>query len=207
MRTQIKIDLHRFLAEEKAVVVELGCGLNKRKDSLGIDVVDLPSVDIVADLERGLPFLPDQSVDKFYASHVFEHLAHFEYLMDEIHRALKADGKLILRVPHFSNPFYYSDITHKRFFGLYSFEYFGQTYHRFKRKIPRHYIEHGFKTEELQLIFYSDRFILKIVKRMVQTLVNARLSLQEMYEEMWTGIFPCSEIYAVLSPIKVKIGQ
>lgn len=207
METNIKIDLARFLGQEKAVVVELGCGPNKCEHSLGIDIVDLPPVDIVADLERGLPFLPDESVDTFYASHVLEHLAHFELLMDEIHRTLKADGKLILRVPHFSNPFFYSDFTHKRFFGLYTFEYLSHTRHRFKRMIPRHYSRRGFRTEELKLIFYSDRLILKIIKRMVQVLVNAGPSFQEIYEEMWTGIIPCSEIYAVLSPEKVIIGE
>ena len=47
--------------------------------------------------------------------------------MREITRVLKKNGKANIFVPHFSNPYYYSDYTHKRFLGLYTFYYFVET--------------------------------------------------------------------------------
>lgn len=200
MESIIKINLTDYLTRVP-VVVELGCGPDKQQGRIGIDVVDLPEVDIVANLEEGLPFFPNNSIDTFYANHVLEHLDHFEEVMREVHRTLKPGGKLILRAPHFSNPFFYSDFTHKRFFGLYSFEYLSRTA-RFKRKVPRHYVDFAFCTEELKLVFYSDRIVEKIFKRLVQVIVNAHRSFQEAYEEMWSSRLPCSEIYAILTPEK-----
>ncbi|MCK5914799.1 MAG: hypothetical protein KAG92_01565, partial [Deltaproteobacteria bacterium] len=75
---KIKIDLDKVLAGPAPVVVELGCGDKAAPLSedgrIGIDLVDLPHVDIVANLEEGLSFLPDASVDKLYARSLFEHI-------------------------------------------------------------------------------------------------------------------------------------
>src|SRR5687768_13241645 len=118
-------DLFRHLISNKnRVVIELGCGPLKRdSDSIGIDMLAIPGVDIVHDLEKGLSFIPDNSVDEISSSHVLEHITSFENLMREIHRILKKEGIHKVTVPHFSNPYYYSDYTHKRFFGLYTFDY------------------------------------------------------------------------------------
>src|SRR5256885_7931217 len=45
-------------------------------------------------------------------------------LLAELHRVARAAARLEFIVPHFSNPRYYSDPTHIRFFGLYTFYYF-----------------------------------------------------------------------------------
>jgi predicted SAM-dependent methyltransferase len=75
MNVLIKINLNQALKSGEAVIVELGCGTRKKKiGSIGIDIADLPGVDIVADLENGLPFLPDRSVDRIHCRSVFEHI-------------------------------------------------------------------------------------------------------------------------------------
>src|SRR5687768_10988224 len=110
------IFLH-LIKEKPKVVVELGCGeFKKVPEAIGIDMVSLPGVDIVHNMEEGLSFMPDASVDEISSSHVLEHIVHFEELMREIHRVLKKDGVHKVTVPHFSNTHYYSDYTHKRFF-------------------------------------------------------------------------------------------
>ena len=123
MQPLIKIDLDEALSN-KPVILELGCGRDKRPGAIGVDRMNLPGVDIVADLEDGLDFIPDSSVDEIYARSFLEHVQNFEKLMSEIVRVLKKSGKVFAYVPHFSSPYYYSDPTHKRFFGLYSFYYF-----------------------------------------------------------------------------------
>lgn len=127
MESNIKINLEQAINSQNPVIIELGCGQKKKTDRITIDRVDLPNVDIVADIENGLPFLPDNSVDQIHCRSVLEHIKNFENLMREITRVLKKNGKANIFVPHFSNPYYYSDYTHKRFFGLYTFYYFVET--------------------------------------------------------------------------------
>ncbi|MCA9978922.1 MAG: class I SAM-dependent methyltransferase, partial [Anaerolineales bacterium] len=139
MDTLFNIDLESVLSGEQPVVLELGCGPRQKDDRIGIDRLNLPGVDIVADLEAGLPFLPDNSVDAIHSKSFLEHVDNLELLMREIARVLKPGGKKHLFVPHFSNPYYYSDYTHQRFFGLYSFQYFSISQTRFHRRVPNFY--------------------------------------------------------------------
>src|SRR5215211_3969719 len=94
-------------------ILELGCGTTKQQGRIDIDRRQLPGVDIVADLEYGLPFLPENSADAIYSESFLEHIDDFQLLMHEIWRVLKPTGKKHLFVPHFSNPYYYSDYTHR----------------------------------------------------------------------------------------------
>ena len=94
--------------------LELGCGDAKRPGFLGLDLVRLEGVDLVANLDQGLP-IASGSVDELYTSHTLEHLRELEPIMEEIHRVMKPEGRITILVPHFSNPFGYSDFTHRRF--------------------------------------------------------------------------------------------
>jgi len=50
------------------IALDLGCGPSKKPGYLGIDKLSLPAVDYVADIESGLSFLPDNSIDEIYPS-------------------------------------------------------------------------------------------------------------------------------------------
>ncbi len=202
MEALIKIDLAKALAGPEAVAVDLGCGERAHPGRIGIDRLDLPGVDIVADLEDGLPFLPDNSVDSFHSKSFLEHIDALDLIMREMWRALKPTGRVYLFVPHFSNPYYYSDYTHKRFFGLYSFEYFSKAQNRFHRKSPSFYQDFGFETEEILLEFTSPWRLRKIGKRLAQKLFNLSPGWQEFYEENLCYLIPCYGIRATLKPIK-----
>jgi predicted SAM-dependent methyltransferase len=101
-----KIDLQARLQSGAPIVLELGCGPHKTAGRIGIDRIDLPGIDVVADIDQGLGFLPDGSVDEIYSESFFEHVADLEKLMSEIVRVLKPTGFNWLFVPHFSNPYY-----------------------------------------------------------------------------------------------------
>jgi predicted SAM-dependent methyltransferase len=109
MRPQIEIDLLEALSNGKPVVIEQGCGPNKQTGCIGIDLVDLPGVDIVPNIEDGLGFLPDASVDKVVSRSFCERVGNLEQLVEETVRVLKPEGVNSLFVPHFSNPFYSSE--------------------------------------------------------------------------------------------------
>jgi len=182
----------------KLNILELGCGRTRKfQDSITIDIVDLDTIDVVADLNKGLSFIPDNSIDKIYSFHFLEHVDNIEFLMYEIYRVLKPGGKKIGTVPHFSNPHYYSDYTHKKFFGLYTFSYFSKS-SPFKRDVPKFYNSLDFKIIEIKLIFGSYTRYRSYLKRIFQFLVNFNVSFQEFYEENLSYLIPASEIYFVL---------
>ena len=89
MDALVKIDLEQVLDSGDPVLIELGCGDRKKAGRIGVDAIDLPGVDVVADLEKGLAFLPDNSVDQIHCRSLLEHIDNFENLIAEIVRVLK----------------------------------------------------------------------------------------------------------------------
>ena len=182
----------------KRIILEFGPGeVKKFTDSISIDCVEKGSVDIVHDLSNGLEFIPDSSVDIIYSSHFLEHVEDLEGLMIEIHRVLKSGGKKIGAVPHFSNPYFYSDYTHKNFWGMYTLLYFSND-RFFKREVPRYYNQLDFRINEINLNFSSPFLFRKIFRKVFGKIINTSKFLQEFYEENLTGFISCYEIYFVI---------
>src|SRR6476646_6503755 len=104
--------------------IELGCGGSKRDpDAVGIDILDMPGVDLVGDALEVLRSLDEGSVDSVYSEHFLEHIPDARSMVAECARVLRPGGEFRAVVPHFSNPAFYSDPTHHTFFGLYTFSY------------------------------------------------------------------------------------
>lgn len=184
--------------------IDIGCGPNKKPGFKGMDILPLPGVDFVVDLEKGFSFLDDNSVDEYYTAHFLEHIESFELVMSEIQRTLKPGGICTVFVPHFSNPYFYSDYTHKRFFGMYSFDYFSPVDTGFRRKVPSYNSSIKFEVKERKLIFRSPLFfVTNLVKKHVLTRVfNSSNYLQSVYEEYFSKVFSCYEIKFVLKALK-----
>jgi len=195
------IDKNNKLKElniSKKNILELGCGpIRKFSNSITIDMVDLETVDIVADISDGLGFIPDNSIDEIHSSHFLEHVQDLEFLMSEIYRILKPNGRKIGTVPHFSNPHFYSDYTHKSFFGLYTFYYMSKT-SSLKREVPTFYNNLDFKVIEIRFNFYSNFRIRHYIRRIYQMIFNINNYVKEYYEENMCYLFPANEIYFIL---------
>lgn len=175
--------------------IELGCGPNKKNiDAVGIDLIDYDCVDIVGDVFEVLSQIPSESVKNIYTYHFLEHIEEIDRLIKEMHRILNHKGKLIAVVPHFSNPFYYSDLTHKVTFGLYSFAYYSNN--DLKRKVPSYQNGLLFEQSSVRLIFksYPPRYFRHAIKKSYEFIFNLNTYMKEFYEENLTFIFPCYEI-------------
>ncbi len=184
--------------ELKVVIFELGCGPDKRlKNSIAIDMVDLPEVDVVCDLNYGMPFLQNNSVDEIYSEHFLEHINDLGFLMREIYRVLKPGGRKYITVPHFSNPYFYSDYTHKNFFGLYSMSYFSKQDY-FKRKVPVFYNDVNFRIISAKYRFKSRWFITGFFTKRFGLFINKFVPLQEYYEAILCYRIPCSELIFII---------
>lgn len=199
---RLKLDLEARLKSGAPVVLDLGCGQRKRDERIGIDKLDLPGVDIVADVEEGLGFLPGGSVDEIHSKSFFEHVRNFDLLMREIIRVLKPGGTAHVFVPHFSNPYYYSDPTHVRFFGLYTFRYYAVPDRMYKRGVPTFYTDCRIRLLSQRLVFSSPFKRRHLLKRGLGALVNLHRGSQEFYEENLCWILPCYGIEAVFTPDK-----
>ncbi len=203
-KTVIRLNLEEILSSGRPVVVELGCGDKAQPYAedgrLGIDRIALPHVDIVTDLEEGLSFLPDRSVDEIRARSLFEHINKFEYLLQEIVRVLKDDGLCRLMVPHFSNPYFYSDPTHVRFFGLYTFFYYCRPELQLRRKVPVFYSDIRIRITSLRLRFRSPFKGRKWWKKGQEKLFNLNSGMQEFYEENLCQLLPCYGISIEFKP-------
>lgn len=104
-------------------ILDIGCGRNKLSGSVGVDFLDLPGVDVIADLNGKLPF-EDNSFDAIHANQVFEHVQNLIGLIEECHRILKPEGILIAHVPYFRSSWAAIDPTHVRQFTINSLHYF-----------------------------------------------------------------------------------
>lgn len=193
------VDKHNLLGgidKRRDVMLELGCGDRRQHEgAITIDALDYDSVDVVGDVFDVLARIPSASVSAVYSSHLIEHLAEPERLIRELARVLRPAGEATLVAPHFSNPYFYSDYTHRSFFGLYSLSYLADD-HILRRRVPRYTESTGLEIVDLQLVFKAaPPFYLRYaLGRLVQLLVNCSTFTKEYYEGRLCYLFPCYEV-------------
>jgi SAM-dependent methyltransferase len=180
-------------------IIELGCGPNKiRHDAVGIDQLALPGVDVVGTLPEALEGFDDGSVDLIFSNHFMEHVADIPGLLTECARVLRRGGTLLAVVPYFANPHYYSDPTHRTFFGLYSLSYFSvDQVHR--RAVPSYFSGPGWPAFRLVSARHHFRVARRqplsfAINRVAQATLDASVGAREFYERRMAWWWPCDEL-------------
>jgi SAM-dependent methyltransferase len=114
--------------------LNLGCGRSALPGWVNVDQVQLPGVNLLANLDgfaregaRPFPY-EDNSVDQFMMSHTIEHITNTLPLMQELHRIAKPDALCTIRCPYGSSDDADEDPTHVRRYFLQSWGYFSQPY-------------------------------------------------------------------------------
>lgn len=105
------------------VKIDLGCGCDKKPDYVGLDIVLFSEVDVVCNLEQGIP-LRSNVATSVYSNHVLEHIQNTVLIMQEIFRVCRSGAKVTLRVPYYTSIGAFKDPTHKSFFTEETFRYF-----------------------------------------------------------------------------------
>jgi SAM-dependent methyltransferase len=92
------LKIQKFYNNGQPIQLELGA-VEQRKTWLTVDLNS--EADLNLDLTAPLPF-PNDSVDKIYSSHVFEHFYHTDglNLLKECYRILKKEGSFSICVPN-----------------------------------------------------------------------------------------------------------
>src|ERR1041385_841369 len=89
----------RNSASDTPLWIDVGCGDSKQPGYIGLDRFALPGVDIVCDLDRGIPLKSD-SVDYLLASHSLEHLRDLPAAIEEIFRVCKDRALITIIAPY-----------------------------------------------------------------------------------------------------------
>lgn len=114
------------------MILDIGCGANKTKgDSVvGMDIIQLPDVDVIHDMED-IPYSFISGIfDTVVMNHVLEHVTRTNNtnvkIIEEVHRLLKPNGILIVEVP--IGQWFHYDPTHKNYVGIWYWKYFSTSF-------------------------------------------------------------------------------
>jgi len=165
--------------------LNLGCGEKILKGFINVDIKKFPGVDVVADLNKKLPF-KDNEIDYILCGHVLEHLENPLKFMLELWRISKPNAIIDIYVPHFSHFTSYANLDHKRTFSYFTFgEKWSneELYTKFsvKKKLNFNRINHTWMN-----IFFNP-------------IINLSPTL---YERFFCYLLPCSEIHFKLKVLK-----
>ncbi len=105
-------------------ILDVGCGWNKTPGAIGIDANPKTHADVIHDL-GSIPYpFPDNEFDQIICRHVAEHVPDVMAFVSELHRIAKPGGRISITTPHYSNPDWATDPTHRNHFNSYSFNCF-----------------------------------------------------------------------------------
>jgi SAM-dependent methyltransferase len=198
-------NVRRSIESGTGLRLNLGCGLRRREGFFGVDQVALPTADIIADLNEPLAELPDDSVDEVYTRHTLEHVQNFMPLMAELHRVTRPGGRIEIVVPHFSNPYGYSDPTHVRQFGLYTFFYFADDEDQPRRKVPAFYTPQRFVVESVEIRLLRRGLLARPLSTALEWVINRGVGLLDWYERSACWTFPAESVRYTLRPKKPAV--
>ena len=99
---------------KQGIKLDVGCGSNKQKGFIGMDIRAIEGVDIVHDVEDTPYPLPKECFQTILASHLVEHLNPklMIKIMDEWWRLLRPSGQLWIAIPYATSFGFYQDPTH-----------------------------------------------------------------------------------------------
>jgi hypothetical protein len=109
--------------------LNLGCGQDIREGYVNIDSSDRnDGVDIVANLNHGIPIDSNNLVDEVIAFHIIEHIRNTLRIMAEIHRVCKNGALVYIKIPYWNDAGYLDDPTHCRYLTMDTFIYFTKSH-------------------------------------------------------------------------------
>jgi len=84
-------------------ILNLGCGEKVIDGAINVDIKPFKGVNKIMDLNKEIWSFDSDFFDEIYAYHVIEHLDDFDATMGKLHRILKDDGEIHIKIPHHSS--------------------------------------------------------------------------------------------------------
>lgn len=133
--------------------LNLGCGAFKKEGFINIDSSVFTKPDLVYDLNI-IPYpFENESFNLIEVDHALEHLDAPFAVMKELHRILKKEGQMVIRVPHFSRGF--SHPGHSRGFDV-TFPLY------FREDLKLGYCGFSLKLKNMKLKWFAQLYLKKI---------------------------------------------
>lgn len=105
-------------------ILDVGCGVNKTKGAIGLDNNPRTAADVIHDLGV-VPYpFPDNEFDLVVSNHVVEHVPDVMAFIGELYRITRNGGRIRLLTPHYTNPDWANDPTHRNHINSYTFNTF-----------------------------------------------------------------------------------
>lgn len=105
-------------------ILDVGCGTNKAEGAIGLDNNPRTGADVIHDLgDIPYPFA-DNEFDLVVSNHVVEHVPDVMAFISELHRITRPGGRIKLLTPHYTNPDWANDPTHRNHINSYTFNTF-----------------------------------------------------------------------------------
>ncbi len=104
--------------------LDVGCGDNKMEGAIGLDNNPRTAADVIHDLGV-IPYpFPDNEFDLVVSNHVVEHVPDVMAFIGELYRITRNGGRIRLLTPHYTNPDWANDPTHRNHINSYTFNTF-----------------------------------------------------------------------------------
>ncbi len=162
--------------------LNLGCGHDIKEGYINLDFIKLKGVDVVADVEKGLPF-QDNYFDEIICFSLLEHTQKPIAVLKEIARVLKIGGVVKIKVPHFSSSVAYMSIDHYTFYTYYTFDILSG------HQIPLKVIK--------KKLYFGKKY--NILNYIIEPIANL---FPRFYEDSFLRVFPALGIYVELEKVK-----
>jgi SAM-dependent methyltransferase len=105
-------------------ILDVGCGVNKAPGAIGLDNNPKTGADVIHDLGT-LPYpFSDNEFDKVVSTHAVEHVPDLMAFMGELYRITRGGGRIKIICPHYTNPDWATDPTHRNHINSYTFNTF-----------------------------------------------------------------------------------
>ena len=105
-------------------ILDVGCGTNKTEGAVGLDNNPRTQADVIHDLGQ-LPYpFADNEFDLVVSNHVVEHVPDIMAFVTELYRVTQNGGRIKLLTPHYTNPDWANDPTHRNHINSYTFNTF-----------------------------------------------------------------------------------
>ena len=180
--------------ETKPRVLDIGCGTNKVPGATGMDMNPRTAADVIHDLDD-LPYpFADDHFDEVIGRHVIEHVRDPLAVMSELHRITRGGGVVKLVAPHWTNPDFATDLTHRNHLNSYSFRNLTDeravfpfyTDVRFRQLFVRVTVLNLWKITGIEaLVNLDNRFPrLRFIRKFWEQYLNAIMRGKEIYFEL-----------------------
>jgi SAM-dependent methyltransferase len=182
------------ISTERLNLLDIGCGANKTPGAVGMDVNPRTAADVIHDLDDlPYPFDTDQ-FDEIIGRHVIEHVRDPMAVMGELHRITRNGGIVRLVAPHWTNPDFATDLTHRNHINSYSFRNLTEeravfpfyTDVRFRQRTTRVTLLNLWKVTGLEILINLDNRwpSLRFIRKFWEQYLNAMVRGKEIHFEL-----------------------